>query len=458
MKNIISNISFAKKLIALLLLPVLSIAIFAGKEIYRDVSQIADMKHVANLAQMAISGGNLVHALQAERGTSSLFLSSKARDFGQQLQQARSKTDTALAEFRKEARAVAAANARFAEKTEAAEKSLEQLVLLRPKIDGLAIPLAEVVRVYSGGVGRLIDLVAAESRQTSDPRTGSILRGYVMLSNIKELTGRERALLSSVFSLGSFSRKDYESLRDLLQARRTLGEVFSLLAPAESVKAFEERAATDTMKKFVELENIALSAAAGQATGVDAKNWYKVATKRIEDLREAEAVTQKLLSTAANGVKAAASRNLVTDAIIALMALVCAGILSVLIAGNITRRLKGTLKDIDGMVNGDLRIRAQDAGADEIGVFASGLNRLVERMHAVLHAVHEASDSIRDSSGRLNQTAHVLSTGTEETSVQSRLIADATLEVSQKLESLSSAIQEMSISIGEISTHGAQAA
>ncbi|MFO1481523.1 MAG: methyl-accepting chemotaxis protein [Turneriella sp.] len=420
MKNIISNISFARKLVALLILPAISIAFFAGKEIYHDVSQISDMNHVANLAQMAISGGNLVHVLQAERGTTSLLLSSRGRDFGQQLQQARSKTDVAFAEFRREAGAVAAANPRLAEKTQTAEKTLEQIIALRPKIDTLATPVTEVVKAYSGGVGRLIDLVASESRQTSDPRTGSILRGYVMLSNIKELTGRERALLSSVFSLGAFARKDYESLSDLLQARRTLGEVFSLLAPAESVKAFEERSATETMKKFVELENIALSAATGQAISIDAKEWYKVATRRIEDLREAETATQKLLSSAANGVKASASRNLVTDATIALMALVCAGILSVLIAGNITRRLKGTLKDIDGMVNGDLRIRAQDSGADEIGVFANGLNRLVDRMHEVLQAVHQASDSIRESSGRLNQTAHVLSTGTEETSVQSR--------------------------------------
>ena len=79
MKNIISNISFARKLVALLILPAISIAFFAGKEIYHDVSQISDMNHVANLAQMAISGGNLVHVLQAVHQASDSIRESSGR-------------------------------------------------------------------------------------------------------------------------------------------------------------------------------------------------------------------------------------------------------------------------------------------------------------------------------------------------------------------------------------------
>lgn len=85
MTRLISSISFGKKLVVLLGLPIIAIMVFSGKEIRRDFQQVTEMTAMVHLADLTIAAGDLVHGLQAERGATSLFLTSNGREFGQQI-------------------------------------------------------------------------------------------------------------------------------------------------------------------------------------------------------------------------------------------------------------------------------------------------------------------------------------------------------------------------------------
>ena len=326
------------------------------------------------------------------------------------------------------------------------------------KTDLLQHRAADMVTVYTALISELIDLTAAEARQTSDPRTGSILRGYVTLSKIKEITGRERALLTSAFTRGRTETAEYQNLRDFLQARKTLEGVFASLAPDEVVAIFRKTKESAAIAEFLRIENQAVASGAGAASVADAKFWYQAATKHINDLRTAETGIQQQLRNSALAVRSAAQRSLFTDIVFVVAVVFAAALFGVAIAHNITQRMRRTVAEIDGMVNGDLTVRASDAGGDELGILAQAQNRFADKIHDIIKALIEASQSMRNSSAQLSETSSILSSGTEQTSTQSRLIADSAAEMNQKMASLSSAIEEMSISIGEISSHGSQAA
>ena len=459
MKNWISNVSFGKKLFALLVLPVIVMLLFSGKEVSRDLNRVGEMRDMVRLTDLAIASGNLVHDVQAERGATALFVASGGRRFADQLKKLRAATDSSIGAFEGESVKVKSELPKFAARLDEVHEKLAQVIRARAKADTLAAPVTELVPVYTVLVRSLIDTTALYARNTGDAHIGDLLRGYSALNNIKEVTGRERALLSSAFTAGNLNAADFLALRDLLQARRTYEATLATLAPAELLQIVAKFKDTAEVKEFNRIESFAAGkGGAGALAGIDSEYWYGVATRRINNLHDAETEIQSLLRTAAATMRSEAMRNLWRDAVIVLAGLMSAVMLGLLITHNITRRLKGTLVDIDTMVNGNLTVRAADSGGDELGTFVSGLNRLADRMHVVLRSVNEASHAIRDSSTRLTQTASVLSSGTEQTSVQSRIIADATIEVTRKLESLSSAIEEMSISIGEISKHGAQAA
>jgi len=89
----ISNLSFRKKIISLLALPMLGFLWLSLTSIVENIAVKNEMSTITPLTELAVVYSELVHELQKERGMTAGFLGSKGTKFANELKNQRQNTD-----------------------------------------------------------------------------------------------------------------------------------------------------------------------------------------------------------------------------------------------------------------------------------------------------------------------------------------------------------------------------
>ncbi|MDX1677241.1 methyl-accepting chemotaxis protein [Arsukibacterium sp.] len=129
-----------------------------------------------------------------------------------------------------------------------------------------------------------------------------------------------------------------------------------------------------------------------------------------------------------------------------LVATLLAGLLAWLLASSLTRRLHSvaeTLADI-GEGEGDLRQRLPADGALEIRQIGSGFNNFVAKIHGLITQLHQQSEQLQQSATQVNDSAS-----------QNRDLAQ---EQRDRLNSIATAIEQLSATISAVAANAAKAA
>ncbi|MFZ2220776.1 MAG: cache domain-containing protein, partial [Rhodoferax sp.] len=131
---------------------------------------------------------------------------------------------------------------------------------------------------------------------------------------------------------------------------------------------------------------------------------------------------------ALGGITAMMWSSLLGSLGIALVAVVVIGALLTRVMGRL-RVLRDAMQDI-GSGEGDLTLRVEAHGRDELATIGAGFNQFVEKIHAVLRQVRESADAV---------------------AIASTEIAQGNQDLSSRTESQASALQETAASMEELS-------
>src|SRR5690554_5032462 len=99
LSRIIRDASVRYKLIAILLVPMLGLAFFAGQTALDAKADRDDAQQVSDLVDLSLATGDLTHSLQNERGLTALFIITGGQRYGEELEAARAETDASMATF-----------------------------------------------------------------------------------------------------------------------------------------------------------------------------------------------------------------------------------------------------------------------------------------------------------------------------------------------------------------------
>ena len=145
-----------------------------------------------------------------------------------------------------------------------------------------------------------------------------------------------------------------------------------------------------------------------------------------------------------------------------LVASVVAGILftgGVLIFGRqLTRRMALLGSALRKVADGDLTVRADAGGADEISAMAADVNHVVERYATVFSSIGDTSSRLGGASHSLQDVAARVGRSAEETSARAEVVARSADEVSQNVQAVAAGSEEMGSSISEIAQNAHEAA
>ncbi len=102
----------------------------------------------------------------------------------------------------------------------------------------------------------------------------------------------------------------------------------------------------------------------------------------------------------------------------------------------------------------DLEINA----ADEVGEAMLAMNTMKNNLHEVVQSIADTAGHVASASEELSATSQQISANSEETSAQAGVVTQATQQVNQNLQSVSTGAEEMTATIQSIATNAHEAA
>jgi hypothetical protein len=256
--------------------------------------EIRGLERLALTGELVGTIAQLVHALQRERGLSSLFLASAGSRCG----------DARAAQVAECATVEAAARRCFERlDTDATRGSggvrlfsriayvlygLDALPALRARIGALQLPAGEATEALTRLIGGLLAVVFEAADTAADPR---ISRALVALFNFmqgKEFAGQERAAGAAGFAAGRFDAAQQYRLQYLVEAQQRCFDVFAEFADADAAAAWRAAATAPDLAAFERLRRLAAAGGDGGLPADGAPRWFELASRRIDAMKALE--------------------------------------------------------------------------------------------------------------------------------------------------------------------------
>ncbi|SLM62184.1 MULTISPECIES: methyl-accepting chemotaxis protein [Dickeya] len=405
----------------------------------RHVEQ--DMAQFSTQLILAQRAGNAVHELQRERGMSAGYIGSKGQKFAEPLREQRGATDKALAALWLSASA--ASGSEMTARLQRVQQRLQGLASLRTQIDGFVIPATQVVGQYTASISDLIGVVGDMSHQVTDGGLITRVVAYYNLLSLKEQAGVMRALLSEVFAVDSFAPGQYERFSQLVGMESAYATAFNQFAEPSQRQQMQAILNDASVQTALKMRDTAFAKAASGGFGIDANEWFKQQSLRIDRLKGIEDTVSADLLDWASRLEQQARMSGYGYLGGTLAAVLLALLLAVWVARSIYRQLTSTLKTIDDMGN-DLTCRLTVPGEDELSQLNRAYNRALENIEHIIV-------TIKQSAGWVGQASHDITQGNQS-------LAQRTDEQAASLVETASSMEQITIAVKQTADYASQAA
>jgi nitrate/nitrite sensing protein/ANTAR domain-containing protein len=261
----------------------------ARSSLARDLEQLAVLSTLVNTIS------ELIHALQKERGASSIYLGSNGAEFADRI--AARVADSQSLEDRMrdhlerlgEQLAPMSCSARLYTRVAYALRALDSLPLMRTQVSGLTLSPQDAVKAFTDVISPLLAVGYEAANIAADPEISSALVALVNFAQGKEYAGQERATGGAALSRAEPDADDRGRMLHLQALQDRAFKVFSEFASPCHTAAFVELAGSPETAELGRMRSSAFEreTAAGRAT-VTADAWYEMTTRRIDAMRAIE--------------------------------------------------------------------------------------------------------------------------------------------------------------------------
>lgn len=251
--------------------------------------EIDDVRCLAGRAELVDVIGQLLHALQRERGASSIFLASGGRHFAdirQEAADAARPVEVRLRElFAAQAEPGQGASARMLSLMAWVQLGLDELEDLRARILGLGLTAHEAVAAFSRLIAGLVELIVLEADSALHPGISRLLVCFLHLVQGKEAAGQERAVGALMFASGHCDAAQQQRVLQLIDAQDNSLRVFEEFAEPALAAQWEQQQLTPGVARLERLRRTLATSKPGAALDTALSDtWFEVCSDRITDL------------------------------------------------------------------------------------------------------------------------------------------------------------------------------
>jgi len=399
------NISFKKKILILLLFPLLGFLTVGINSILASIATSNEMQLLVRYTKLASVYSELVHELQKERGLTAGFLGSKGRQFSAELSNQRHQTNSKMRNRLAYWQRNQFDNERLVQLSSELDLHFMQLEGIRKNINQLSTPLTEALSYYTK-INELLLSVSAIATQTSS--NAEVIKETVAYYNFiqaKERAGIERAVLTNTFSSDKFNPGMFEKLITLISEQNTYFYGFDAFASEENKDYFSRKQNDSSFKEVQKLRQLAIEKSALGEFKTDPNYWFEQSSNRILVIKNIEdKLTQSLLNLT-NNIRDDASNYLIVKIILLTSILLLVAVFSFIIVRELQRQV-ADLTQVMAKVSdeNDLTCRAQFTGKSELGQISKALNLTLEKFSGAISEISISSTTLATASDQTSQT------------------------------------------------------
>jgi len=289
----LANLKIKYKLALMLFFPLLGLLYFSITLMIEKAQTAQDMAGLAELTQLTITLSHIVHAVQLERGASSLFLKNQGQKFSKELSEYRAQTDSAITALKGFVQQfdTHGYEADFLTRLAHIRKALTGFKSIREAVGSLNIQQPEAVKRYTEINNFLFQFVIQSTHLKNYKDVFPLKLAYINLLKAKEKAGLERALLSAVFSQDAVQPIQFRQFAELVAVEEAyLNHDLMNYLTAEQKRFLNDKLLSGQfIEETTRLRDIVYAADA--ANGVLQKKvvpeyWFSMQTGKINLLKE----------------------------------------------------------------------------------------------------------------------------------------------------------------------------
>ncbi|PHR29735.1 MAG: hypothetical protein COA36_02440 [Desulfotalea sp.] len=460
--NFIKNLSIKIKLLLIIVFPLGAYLFFSASSLLVDYRVFTSSNSIVELSGLSSKIGNLVHEIQKERGASAGFLGSKGTKFRSKLISQRQETDkrnrelsVAFDEF-----ALGDYDAKLVNLIKSSRVQIASIGRKRQEITAQQSTVNDAVAFYTNCNTSLLNVIGYMTHLTSDVQMSSSIGSYFNFLQSKERAGKERAVLSGVFSKGSFSAITYATFIQLVTEQDTYMRVFEAIASDAKQQFYRRTVRGVVVNKVQQMRQIArdVNLDNSKQFGVDPVDWFNTITQKIELLKQVEdnlaQEVQEQAQNRASEVKTAIFLNLMLFVVIFVLSAVTVYLIGTSLLSGI-RQATDVARDL-AQGEGDLTKRMNLQTKDEIGVLGQSIDQMLDNLSSMIGDIQVISGSLNTVNENQSSLTVEMKKATENVSGRASTVAAAAEEMSVNMDTVSSAVEEASHNVSSVavSTEG----
>lgn len=250
---------------------------------------IEAVRQLAGRVEFVDVVGQLVHALQRERGVTSIHLASGGQRFITERQSALNEAQPIEAALRslfaEQLEPAQGASARMLSLMAWVLLDLDALADLRLRIGQLAPTAQEAVAAFSRLIAGLVELIFHVADAAQHPAISRLLVALVHLVQGKEAAGQERAVGAHLFASGINDEAEQQRIVHLIDAQERSLRVFEEFAPEPLRTRWQQHQLTPKVALLERLRRTLCTARPGTALDTHLSDgWFEVSSERITEM------------------------------------------------------------------------------------------------------------------------------------------------------------------------------
>lgn len=432
MQRLINNLPIARKLGLLLLLPIVLLLWQVSSQLLNRWQQVQVAEHVSSAIEVSVVMGELIGALQAERGASGVMINSEGQRFTERVRRLRLSSDQYLAHFQQfQQPGVQQVQLRF-----------KELTALRQQVDSFHINANQSAERYTSLIRALMDFnreLESGLKDLSMARQLNLLNQFV---EMKERAGRERAILGLAFSRDSFTPELLTRYSGNLGAFKAFEENFLKALTPSQLQQVRSLQNDPSFAEVSRLQQLAFNIKLGDSLGVDDEAWFEISTRRINQMAAFEREFSAQIGKYASAVAAEAWKALWGLSLLVIIALTAVFMLAISIARNISLAVSEIETVISALAARDLTRRSSYIGRDEFGNIARNTNKMADELQVILQEIGSATAQVATAAEESSAVTLQTSKGVQQQQLDTELVATAMHEMSATVRDVASSTAE----------------
>ena len=454
--NIIKNLSLKIKLLLVVAFPLGAYLIFSGSSLLDDYHIFSSSNAIHELSGLSNKISNLVHELQKERGASAGFLGSKGEKFGSKLTAQRRDTDTKNRELKT---ALDTFNMdQFAPKLASlVNKAMSQVANIdreRQSITSQQSTVKDAVVYYTTCNTYLLNVIGYMTHLTSDVQMSTYISAYFNFLQSKERAGKERAVMSGVFSKGSFSGATYATFIQLVTEQDTYMRTFEAIASEEQQQFYKSTVQGAAVDKVLQMRQVAqqVNLDSSKQFGVDPVGWFDTITQKINLLKQVEDYLSQGIQEQARTLSSTVRKAIIFNVIVFAAILVLSAVTIYLVGTALLNGIKqatDVARDL-AQGEGDLTKRMNLQTRDEIGSLGQAIDQMLENLASMIGNIQNISGSLDVVNENQNSLTTEMNKATENVSGRASTVAAAAEEMSVNMDTVAHAVEEAAHNVSSV--------